>query len=188
MHRPISSEIVTFISARHRDLRRQAAPTDFTRNRDKTQSFSPIFAFFKQFQLFSTIFGLLDAVLNIETRSRALSYALLPHYTSLNFILRPRAHHPFPTLLFYPAHPFFTTLHHSQSPGRISERSDTFYTSIERSTTALHVPKLVYAFPSVTAHFHPMSNHYDTTSYDTLPGEELTHNIRLFKKKKSYDG
>ena len=26
-----------------------------------------------------------------------------------------------------------------------------------------------------------MSNHYDTTSYDTLPGEELTHNIRLFK-------
>src|ERR1700678_1082065 len=71
-----------------------------------------------------------------------------------------------------------TTLHHYQTPGRISEPFDTFRSSFERSTSLLHVHRLRYTFfeflPPIFAHFRLFStiltilHHFKSLSYILL--------------------
>src|SRR6202522_4872065 len=61
-----------------------------------------------------------------------------------------------------------TTLHHYQTPGRISGPFNAFRSSFGRSTSLLHVHRLSYTFfEFFTTHFRPFStifNHFDHSS------------------------
>src|ERR1700678_2332141 len=55
-----------------------------------------------------------------------------------------------------------TTLHHYQTPGRISGPFDTFRSSFKRSTLLLHVHRLSYKFSEFfTTRFRPFSTIFD---------------------------